>query len=419
MKQLSSQKWILSTLLFAALGSQYYFSTSSKNAGFIEMSMLASQPEQSIIEVAAALERSRPPADVAPPVVATPSPDATDGRTVRQKTEAINPAAPCSDCVVLTKAEAQRIREILNELKNQKATPASVDDTETAAERMRRLREEREDQRREAKLAKDEKKRDAELAKAEKKKEEQDLRDEKFQTDFERLSARCSDIECYSSSLASALNRYSDKSRMISSKVVNAVFMEHIAKDLKDGLKDPSNSSAKEALETLMAELPSAYKGLKTKTIDLAKSVTEPKAIEANESFKQAEALRKENKLTESNVAFTRATSQRAELESMLKSQYESIHDGTERADDRTTMTYYNVNYAKPARQWLADIMASNFSTSTDASGAPVATNPLTGTTSRGVVRGGNATPTIVNGNPITNTIGTTNTGSGFRGGRN
>lgn len=412
MKQFLSQKWILSTLLFAALGSQYYFSASSKNAGFIEMSQLAAVPEQSIIEVAAALDRARPAG-----ATATAAPLSGD-RTVRQKTEGVNPAAPCSDCVTLTKAEAERIRQILTEVTGKK-TPvakADVDVAETPAEKMRRLREEREEKRREDKLAKDEKKRDIELAKAEKKKEEQDIRDEKFRTDFDRLSSRCSDVECHASNLAMALNRYSDKSRMVSAKVVNEVFTEHIAKDLKEGLKDPDNKKASQALETLMAELPAQYKGLKTKSIDIAKAVTAPKAVEANESFKQAENLRKANKLNESSVAFSRGTEQKAELEQMLKSQYEAIHDGTERSEDKTTYTYYNVNYAKPASKWLADIMTMN-TFSVDTASTTVAVNPLAGTTTRGVVRGGNGTTVV--GNPIQNTIGTqSTTGSGFRGGR-
>ena len=272
MKQFASQKWILSTLLFAALGSQYYFSASSKDAGFIEMSQLAAAPEQAIIEVAAALDRSRPPADVAPAVAAPLSGD----RTVRRGTEAVVSAAPCVGCVTLTKAEADKIRQILIEVTGKKAAvaKAEVDVAETPAEKMKRLREEREDKKREEKLAKDEKKRDADLVKVEKKKEEQDTRDEKFRSDFDRLTSRCTDVDCYASSLSTALNRYSDKSRMVSAKVVNEVFAEHIAKDLKDGLKDPDNKSAAAALETLMAELPASYKHLKTKSIDIAKATT-------------------------------------------------------------------------------------------------------------------------------------------------
>lgn len=422
MKRFKSQKWILSTLLFAALGSQYYFSASSRDVGAIEMASLPGVPEQTIIEVSAALDRSRPPADqapaIAPPKVAAPL---SGDRTARQGTEAVVSAAPCVGCVTLTKAEADKIRQILVEVttgKKAAAAKADIDVAETPAEKMKRLREEREDKKREEKLAKDEKKRDADLAKVEKKKEEQDARDEKFRSDFERLTARCSDVECYASSLSTALNRYSDKSRMVSAKVVNEVFAEHIAKDLKDGLKDPENKSAAAALETLMAELPSSYKNLKTKSIDIAKAATAPKAVEANASYKLAESLRKQNKLNESNLAFTRAGEQKAELEHMLKIQYEAIHDGTEKSDDKTSYTYYNVNYAKPARQWLLDIMTSNSFTVDTAT----AVDPVGGTTTRGVVRNGNSGATVVGNpivNPIVNPLGTQSTTGGFRGGRN
>ena len=199
---------------------------------------------------------------------------------------------------------------------------------------------------------------------------------------------------------------------MVSAKVVNEVFTEHIAKELKDGLKDPENKSAASALETLMAELPASYKQFKTKSIDIAKAATAPKAVEANASYKLAESLRKQNKLNESNIAFTRAGEQKAELEQMLRTQHDAIHDGTERSEDKTTYTYYNVNYAKPARQWLLDIMTSNTFTIETATAASV----VAGTTTRGVVRNGNSGATVV-GNPIINAPGTQSATGGFRGG--
>ncbi len=418
MKQFASQKWILSTLLFAALGSQYYFSISSKDVGYIELSQHAL--EQTVAEIAVGLDRSRPPVAALPEQLSGPGMEAISSggnRTARVKTEADKPAEKCTDCETYTKAEMDKVRKILKDFIAEKAAAKAkpdVDVDETPAEKMKRLREEREDKKREEKLAKDEKKRNADLVKVENKKKEQDTRDEKFRSDFERLNSRCSDVDCYASSLSTALNRYSDKSRMVSAKVVNEVFAEHIAKELKNGLKDPENKSAAAALETLMAELPTSYRNLKTKSIDIAKAATAPKAVEANASYKLAESLRKQNKLNESNIAFARAGEQKAELEHMLKSQYEAIRDGTEKADDETSYTYYNVNYAKPARQWLLDIVTSNtFSTET-----ATAADPLTGTTTRGVVRNGNNGATVV-GNPIGNTPATQSTTGGFRGGRN
>ena len=420
MKQLAKQKWILSSLLIAALGSQYYFSISSKNSGLIEMSELAAT-EQSIIEIAAALERSRPPAPV-PVVAAVPIADVS-GR--QSRTEGVNPVAPCSDCVTLTKAEATRIRQILVEITGKKvAAKADSEVPETAVEKMRREREEREDKRREDKLAKDEKAREKLLVQAEKKKDEQELRDERFRSDFDRMSSRCSDVACYSSSLSSALNRYSDKSRMISSKVVNEIFVAHIAKDLKEGLKDPDNSKATEALETLMADVPMTYKNLKNNSIDLARAVAATKATDANASFKQAETLRKANKLNESNTAFLHATEQKAEFVKMVGSHETAISDGTERAEDKATMSYYKTSYQKSATRWLADIMNSSNFTIDSTSGVVDANTNGTG---RGVVRGGNGNTAV--GNPLINNSNLTapNTNStqfgtqqnqGLRGGR-
>ena len=101
----------------------------------------------------------------------------------------------------------------------------------------------------------------------------------------------------------------------------------------------------------------------------------------------------------------------------MLKVQYDAIHDGTEKSEDKTSYTYYNVNYAKPARQWLLDIMTSNTFTLESAT----SDTAVAGTTTRGVVRNGNNGATSVIGNPIVNTpaLGTQSTTGGFRGGRN
>lgn len=424
MKQFSNQKWILSAVLIAALGSQYYFSTSSKTSGFIEMSQLA-ETQETIVEIAAALRTARPAGEVVAADTAAKSAALSGDRTSRQKTEAVVPVIPCAECAVLTKAQTQALSKLLNDLIQEKkeVAKAKVEVPETPLEKMRREREER-----------SEKLKEVDLAKKEKQKDEQNLRDEKFINDFERLSSRCSNVECHSSSLATALNRYTDKSRMISPKVVNEIFNEYIAKDLKEGLKDPDNSSARDALETLMADIPTSYRNLKTKAIDLAKAVAVPMAIEANNSFKQAEQLRKANKINESNSAFNRGNEQKAELVTMLKSQYEAIHDGTDRAQDKMTYTYYNNNYAKPANKWLSDIMNSNNFSIDESGAATVSNNPLISGTTRGVVRGGESITTT--GPQINNTFGSPTNGSnnlnfpnsgpqfgntqtGFRGGRN
>lgn len=409
MKKLPGQKWILSSLLIAALGSQYYFSASSKNSGLFEMSELAAPQIQSITDITAALERTKVAAPaVAPAPVAAAAPSA---EPQKQKTEGVIAAAPCPDCVTLTAAEAKRIREILVEVTGKKVAKAEPAVAETVAEKMKREREEREEKRKEEKLAKEEKLREEALAKAEKKKDEQAIRDEKFRSDYERLSKRCSDVDCYSSTFALALNRYTSKDKLISPSVVKELFEENIAKELKDGLKDPENKKAQSALETLMADIPSAYKSIKNKSIDMAKSLAAPKAVEANASFKLGAQLGKANKVAESNAAYAKGREQKTELEKLLASHDSAITAGFDRAEDKSTLSYYNSNYAKPASQWLIDIQNStNFSTET----VSVTVDPNANGSNRGVVRGGNGNTTV--GNPLNTTDGkiTTPNTNGF-----
>lgn len=442
MKQVTKQKWILSSLLIAALTSQYYFSINSKNFGSTELASEAT--EKSVAELVNIIDKAKEPTQVtvednkmtplpaAQASVATPA----SGDQSKPKTEAVSSAVPCSDCVVLTKAEADRLRQILAEVAGNKAKMKPVaDPNETPAERMRREREEREELRREEKLAKEEKAREEKLAKEEKKREAQELRDEKFRDDFDRLSSRCSDIECYSSAFATALNRYTSKDKRISQSVLNSVFKEYIEKDLKEGLKDPSNEKALSALQALMTDIPAEYKTFKNKSIDLARSVTAPMAVETNALFKQADQLRKANKINESTQIFSQAVEQKSELERTLQAQYSAIKDGTDASEDKATYNYYNLNYVKPASKWLADIMnVSNFSVDTQTSnGTTVSTGSVFNPNgqqqaqpTRGVVRGGstsnplmvNQPSQIMNQGQQSGTIQFGNTQTGTRGGR-
>lgn len=413
MKPLSTQRWILSTLLFAALGSQYYFSESSKNSGVIEMSSGAGTPSTITPTAAATVDdmtkilnpefvfsssgisseipilNSDPNIDLLSKIDGTTSAD-----VAAKKTTEAAAAAPCDGCVTLTKEQVERLRTLLLQARDGKTDKEEVAlevIDETPLEKKQRLRDEAKDARELAKQAKEDKKRS-----------EQEDRDDKFVENFEDSVERCADdIECRAERFARALSRTS-KSKPVSANVVNSTFKKYIETDLKEALSDPGNEDARNALKAIMSDIPSEYKSLKQKSINIAKSATEPKAIETNASFKQAEELRKANKLNESSQIFAQAMEEKKELELMINDQHEAITYGLDEVSDKSTLNYYNLNYAKDARKWLSNIMSgTDFKVDTD-----VITNPTTPTTSgRGVVRGGNGNTTT--GSQISNKIGT------------
>ena len=102
MKQLFTQKWVLSSLLIAALGSQYYFSVSSKNIGAIDMASEQLAPQiLDINNVLQKLKENKESATIKPET--TPAVDDSTKKALMSAVEGKSSAVPCSDCVILTR----------------------------------------------------------------------------------------------------------------------------------------------------------------------------------------------------------------------------------------------------------------------------------------------------------------------------
>lgn len=426
MKQLSQQKWILSSLLIAALGSQYYFSTNSTNHGVYEMSQLASAGEESIINVNEALLRAVDQLPTITPikttsgvVVHTPSDQAKPAAAPASTpavTAAIASAKDCPGCTVLTAEQTAKLRTLLQKIKEGKdikitVTGGASDPNETESERLRREREERED----AKRLKDELKKEREIEKKrladERKKDRQDRIDDRFASSFERKSSKCSDLKCYSDAFAETLSSYNDKDYSASPSLVAKLFKEKVGSDLKERLKDPSDTEAVDALRVIMEKFPKEFSALKKQTVDMAKAVAMPLAKEANEKFKQADQLSRQGKVQDATIVRESAFQQKTELESIINAHKEAIHNGTYEVKDSATMSYYKKTYGDPSQKWLQDIMnTTNYNIDGTSSGSSSTANPR----SRGVVRGGQdnaftrtgnntGSPTVQQGNILWN----------------
>jgi hypothetical protein len=415
MKQIPKQKWILSTLLVAALGSQYYFSISSKNIGAFDLASVAPSAQvQALVDVSAALQRTQAPAQVAAEASAdlsrslvataaaiTPSADATRV-TAPAVTQGAAAAAPCGDCVLLTKAEAERIRQILIEITGRPNPSAEVAVEETPAEKRRRLREEKE-----------QKKIDEAQAKADKLRDEKDARNDEFKDKMEDIASRCDgEITCLTSRYTSLLSRYSGKKK-IDNSVAQAAYRMHIEKVLKASMSDESNSEAvAEALASLGSDVPNDYRQVKESAILAVKNAVSEKAISANKNFRLSEQLSKAGKVNESISISQQAETDATDATGMANLYSSTLSQSLKDVSDSVTLAY--MSKLTPEVQRLLSNMrlttGEALSTSDNTSTTNPLINPNQGTT-RGVVRGGDASTT-----PSVGSSNTTNTGNALNG---
>lgn len=390
MKQLPKQKWILSTLLVAALGSQYYFSTSSLSLGAIDLASVAPDAQvQALVDVSAALQRVQPAVAASGDRTVVVSGDrssaAPASADVSRRTEAVTPAAACSDCVVLTKAEAERMRQILLEITGKKEKKEEVV-AETPSEKRRREREERE-----------EKKREEAEAKADKLREEKLARHEEFAEKAEELAYKCDgDVSCLTSRYSSLLLRYSGKKK-IDLSVVQAAYRKHIDPSLKAALSDESKrESAVEALNSLTRDIPNEYRAVKESAINSVKQVVSERAISANNNFKLSEQLSKANKVTESISVGQQAEQDAAEFSTMANLYSSTINTGLKDAGDSATQMFMRNVFNPEVSKLYTNMRLTNSNLASTVNQNGTANNPLINPSqngnTRGVVRGGDTT---------------------------
>lgn len=401
MKQLTKQKWILSTLLIAALGSQYYFSVSSSTLNAIELASRAPADEAPAAPAPASGDATRASGDatVASGDATRASGDATvasgdataasgDASTAAATEATGDNASPvCTDCVqlVVPREQATFIRELLARVASGDRSalvaavsgdrsPTAPPADETAAERRQRQREER-------LLA--ERERRAEL-------------EDEFQERVEDLSSRCGDdVECLSSGFSLMLNRYTG-SKALSVAVVRQAYREHIETRLRDAMLNGDEAAATRALNALSSDMPSAYNQVKTTVVDTVKAVATERATSINNNFRLAQQLGQQNQLVASNQAFQQALTDQASFQRSTQVYAETLTDTLRAARDNTTLAYVQSNFL-PAMSNLFTTLGSTATTGDTTTAAAGAT--------RGTIRGGGTT--TLPGAPAASVAGT------------
>lgn len=376
MKQYAKQKWVLSALLITALGSQYYFSA---NSNHLNTTDLSSEAEVAAIRDAAAI-LSAPATPSSVSVPAAPSTPSAPAAPVT-RTESAAPTVPCPECVVLSRADAEKIRKVLQDVVAQKtaeAAPAApAAPPESALDRARRLREEAADARR-----------DAAQAKADKIRDEKLMRNEEFKDKMDEAADRCNgDVSCVASRYTSLLSRYSGR-RKIDMSVATAAYIKYVQPGLKAAVGiDGNDALAQETLRTIGMDIPAEYRSIKEASVNDIKAVAQERAVATNNDFRQADRLGKEKRYDESQQYFAQATQESRDFQSDMRLYQNTMRDSY--ADDPASLAFMQRNFMPEVSRLFDNLnnldglsmatsgTAASGSRNARGSGTPVATTTI------------------------------------------
>lgn len=411
MKQLLTKKWVLSGFLIAALGSQYYFSVSSQHLSSIEMSSLTEATAENLVDVTAIVETQlasasatttvvRPTAGSSDTVVVNPAPAAAASGDATRRTEGVTTAAGCpgGDCVVFTRAEAERIRAVLASMvasrtgnaESRTSAPATIDcSAERGAEKIRCEREQRE-------LAR----RDAAEAKREKEISDRELRNEEFLTKMEEAVDRCrGDVACVSRRYTSLLRTYSGR-RKIDANVARDAYRTHIESHLRTRLLAGDDSAGlQDIISELSSGIPSDYRIVKDNLTLAIRQTTEIRAAAVKETYRQSQVALSQQNPAESSRLMQEAQAQHYSLTTEVFGNqatgqlgYADILSNNLQSSDPTSWAYVQSNLITPVRNLFSNMIPTSTTgqQTVDANGQPIQNGA-----GRGVVRGSAAGPAL------------------------
>ncbi len=324
------QKWFLSALLIAALGSNYYFQTPSLNHGSVDLASEAiDQAAQKASKESKAETKS-----------------ISKSKEDQSKTEGA-PACTTCETVQLSKDDYQIFLAFMEKAKKDAAVKIDVTAAvETRQEKRDRLTQEKAD-----KLQ----------AKKDKENDDLQIRNQEFEDKMEEAALNCKgDSECSTSKMISLLGRYSGKNK-VDTATASKVFNQYIAKDLRSALRNPESAeSVLQSLQKIGIEIPAQYRFLKDKTIDLVKNESLLKGMDINSNFKRADELTKAKKPIEASQYLTLALQQRDELANSSNVIYKTEMQSLLEANDTITLDYIKRTYLPDMTKLLSNLSNVN-----------------------------------------------------------
>lgn len=456
MKHLTKQtnKWILSAFLFAAIGSQYYFSSYSNNSGMVEMSLEAASSDQT--------EARTVFCDVCTVNGITFSgPDSLKDtekfleflKTKKEATRLVvvagAPASAAATAAAPARVETaeQRAARIAKEKEDEIQADCKYKGSiaeknrcirEARADARKEEREAKEEERRLAKQEKDDKKKEKEQAKKDKLREEKDIRNEKFEEQAEKIANSCKNegFSCFSDGFTALLSDFSG-TRSVDVGVVNKAYTQYLDKDLKAALRGTpeARQQALAIIESITGELPKEHRIVKEKTIDALKAATISRGVEVNDKYRQADQLRKmADQLSKAGRAaeaiqlyqqadqlgYVEAPKAKDEFIADSRIYGEAVVRNLEKSSDTTSLEYFNKNFMPDVKKVMANL-ESLTGINMSALGKTVSTTVTQpGTTTNRGNRGGRTAVSTASGN-ITDGVnfGTpSKTSNGNRGGK-
>lgn len=334
------QKWILTASLFAVLAGNYAFQTSSINIGAIEMSStkpVAAKPASNEMETQNEAATRKREDDRDKEVTRILGLQKVEARKT-QAASVEEGACTAGDCkttaapsVLLKMDDYNKLIARIAELEKQKPAekPAEEkkeeDKKETRAEKRERLAQEKKD----------------------KEKEKQDERIAKFEDKMEDVKDKCDkDLQCLASEFTTTLARFDGKNS-IPAPIVNKYFKSLIGGPLAKSLFNDSadGHATLEVLQSLMAEIPSQYAGIKQITMDTVRYQAQTPATRINQGYKSADALSKQN----NPQAYFQQLNQTREEQQALTVQSTAYTAAIEQSlrenGDQSSLSYYQRSY--------------------------------------------------------------------------
>lgn len=266
--------------------------------------------------------------------------------------------------------EAAKKIEVVKESVAETSTEVTTEIVaETAKERRERLALERQEAREakeEAKRTKAEeiaeKKREKLELAQEKKQEEKEIRNEKFTEAAAKIAEECKEegIECSASGLTSLLSNYTDDKK-IDTGIVNKAFNQILAKDLRAALRNPEDSNkAAEALFQIQSDIPSEYRFLKTKTIDITRNEAIFRASEVSRNFKMADQLTNAKRPMEAIQYINAGNAAANAYDYSSRIITGGIVNGLNSSEDRITLDYVNRVYMPDMQKIMMSLTNPN-----------------------------------------------------------
>ncbi len=371
------QKWFLTASLFTLLAGNYAFQMSSKNIGAVEMSSskpvaakpvtakpAAANPASNETETQNEAYLKSKADDKAKEEATRKREDDRDKEMARllgqQKAEAAKTQAATAepgsctsgDCkttaapsVLLKLEDYNKLIARITELEKKPAVKPEEDKKEdakpeTRAEKRERLAQEKKD----------------------KEKEKQDDRVAKFEDKMEDIKDKCEkDLQCLASEFTSALSKFDGKNS-IPAAIVNRHFKALISGPLAKSLYNDSadTHTTLQALQSLMAEVPSQYAGIKKITMDTVRYKTELPATKVIQGYKAAEDFSKQNNPQGYFVQLNQTQEEHRMLATYSNAYDVTIAQGLRESSEQSSLSYYQSSYMPNMEKIRKSLMNPN-----------------------------------------------------------